>query len=397
MKNKFTDSIKYLNIGDVGHCFLFVFVLPFALIAKIFIRDFWLVCEDVNEARDNGYHFFKWVRKNRPKQKIAYAINKRSPDYNKVKDLGKIIGYGTLSHWFWYIVADRNISSQKGGKPNAAVCYFLEVVMGLRKNNRIFLQHGVIINRCDWLFYNETKMRLFITSALPEQEYVSTQYGYPDGYVRLLGLARFDNLDLSERDEKLILVMPTWRNWLGRESSENKGMDFTETEYFKNWNGFLNSERLAQILERYDAKLMFYPHRNMQKFIDSFTTCSDRIIVADWRKHDIQTLLRKAALMITDYSSVFFDFSYMRKPVIFYQFDEQEFRQKQYGQGYFDYKNTVLGKWTDDRETLLDMLAKSLEDNNPLLDKQVTEQFFPYVDTKNSERIYETVKTLDKK
>ena len=26
--------------------------------------------------------------------------------------------------------------------------------------------------------------------------------------------------------------------------------------------------------------------------------------------------------MVTDYSSVFFDFAYMKKPIVFYQFDE---------------------------------------------------------------------------
>ncbi|MBO5223738.1 MAG: CDP-glycerol glycerophosphotransferase family protein [Clostridia bacterium] len=397
MKNKFSDSIKYLTAGDIGHCFLFLLVLPVALVAKIFIRNFWLVCEDRNEARDNGYHFFRWVRANRPKQKIAYAINKQSPDYQKVKDIGKVISYGTLSHWFWYIVADRNISSQKGGKPNAAVCYLLEVVFKLRKNNRVFLQHGVIINRLDWLFYNDTYMRLFITSALDEQEYVSTQFGYPAGYVQLLGLSRFDSLSLDERDEKIILVMPTWRNWLGRASSENKDLDFTATEYYKKWSEFIADKRLAQALEKHGTTLIFYPHRNMQKFIGHFVSDSNRIVIADWKTYDIQTALKQASLMITDYSSVFFDFSYMRKPVLFYQFDEEEFRARQYGQGYFDYKNTVLGKWTDDKDKLVDMIEESMSNGNPLLDERTVEKFFPYIDTKNSERIYESITNLNKK
>ena len=119
--------LEYVRIKDILHFFLCIIVFPFAIVAKIFIRDFWLVCEDKNEARDNGYWFFKYVRENKPKQKIAYAINKKSPDCKKVKALGKVVSYGSVSHWFWYIVADKNISSQKGGKPNAAVCYFLRL------------------------------------------------------------------------------------------------------------------------------------------------------------------------------------------------------------------------------------------------------------------------------
>ncbi len=394
---KLKDSLKYITAGDIGHCFLFAFILPFALIAKIFIRKFWLVCEDRNEARDNGYHFFRWVRANRPKQKIAYAINKKSPDYQKVKGLGKVISYGTLSHWFWYIVADKNISSQKGGKPNAAVCYVLEVSLGLRKNNRVFLQHGVTKDKADWLFYDATKMRIFVTSALPEQEYIEQEFGYPKGNVQLLGFSRFDALNSNDRDEKVILAMPTWRNWLGRASSENRDLDFTTTEYFKKWNEFITSKKLVEILEKYDTKLIFYPHRNMQQFINHFVPNSDRIIIADWKKYDIQSVLKQASLMITDYSSVFFDFAYMRKPVLFYQFDEQEFRQKQYSQGYFDYKDNPLGKWTDDKDTLFSLLEESLKNKNPLIDKEITAQFFPYIDTKNSERIFNAIKELERK
>ena len=54
--------LEYVRIKDILHFFLCIIVFPFAIVAKIFIRDFWLVCEDKNEARDNGYWFFKYVR-----------------------------------------------------------------------------------------------------------------------------------------------------------------------------------------------------------------------------------------------------------------------------------------------------------------------------------------------
>lgn len=383
---------NYIKWGDIGHFFLCLVVFPFAIIAKLFLRDRWLVCEDKNEARDNGYHFFKWVCENRPKQKIRYAINKKSPDYEKVKGLGKIVGYGTAAHWFWYIVADKNISSQKGGKPNAAVCYFFEVVLKLRNKNRVFLQHGVTVNRGPWLYYKNTRMWRFITAAQPEHDYIVEHFGYPSKNVKMLGFSRFDALHDTDRDESLILVMPTWRNWLGRESQDNKDLDFADTEYYQKWTAFLRDERLAALLEKYDKKLLFYPHRNMQKFLEYFTSTSPRITVADWREYDIQDVLKRAALMITDYSSVFFDFSYMRKPVIFYQFDEKEFREKQYEEGYFNYHDTVLGEWSGELTDTLALLEKQLEQGMPLLSEETLRQFFPLWDTNNSERIYEAIK-----
>ena len=387
-------AFKYINIKDICNVMIAVLVLPFALIAKIFIRDFWLVCEDKNEARDNGYWFYKWVRENHPEQKIAYAINKKSPDYAKVKDLGKTISFGSVAHWFWYIVADKNISSQKGGKPNAAVCYLFEVVLGLRKNNRIFLQHGVTINKGNWLFYPNTKFRLFITATKQEQEYIAENFGYPPENLALLGFSRFDRLHNIEVDKDMILLMPTWRNWLGRESSDNKHLEFIQTEYFKRWNEIITSQTLIDILAKYNKRLLFYPHRNMQKFLGCFKSKDDRIEVADWKDYDVQESLKKAALLITDYSSVFFDFSYMRKPVLFYQFDEKEFREKQYEEGYFNYRDTVLGKWTDNAPQLFENIEEQLKKDCALMEEDTIKTIFPYWDTENSMRIYNKIKSL---
>lgn len=387
-------AFKYIKLKDICNVIIALLVFPFALLAKIFIRDFWLVCEDENEARDNGYWFYKWVRENHPEQKVAYAINKKSPDYAKVKDLGKTISFGSVAHWFWYIVADKNISSQKGGKPNAAVCYLFEVVLGLRKNNRIFLQHGVTINKGNWLFYPNTNFRLFITATKQEHEYILKNFGYPSENVALLGFSRFDQLHDIDIDKDLILVMPTWRNWLGRESLENEKLNFKDTEYFKKWNEFINSKELSDMLEKYDKRLMFFPHRNMQKFLNYFNVDNSRIEIADWKTHDIQDCLKKAALMITDYSSVFFDFSYMRKPVLFYQFDEKEFREKQYEEGYFNYRDTVLGKWSDNVQELFDNIEEQLKKHCALMEEDEIKTIFPQWDTENSMRIYNKIKSI---
>ena len=51
----------------------------------------------------------------------------------------------------------------------------------------------------------------------------------------------------------------------------------------------------------------------MQNNLQEFQTSSDNIILADWKNYDIQELLKESAFLITDYSSVFMDFAYMRK------------------------------------------------------------------------------------
>src|SRR5699024_11746181 len=40
---------------------------------------------------------------------------------------------------------------------------------------------------------------------------------------------------------------------------------------------------------------------------------------------DVQYVLKASAMMITDYSSVVFDCSFLNKPVVYYQFDRKRF------------------------------------------------------------------------
>lgn len=389
------NKLKFVKVRDVLSIFGMLIVLLPALIAKIFIRDFWLICEDKNEARDNGYWLYKYIIQNHPKQKVAYAINKKCVDYKKVKDLGKIISFGSLAHWFWYIVADKNISSQKNGKPNAAVCYLCEVILKMRKKNRYFLQHGVTINNVTFVHYKNSYFYRFITATKPEYNYINKKFGYPENYVSLSGFCRFDGLMDAKVNKDQILVMPTWRQWIskGVECKEIEGSDvFEETNYFKQWQAFLNNEEIDKLLNKYNKKIVFYPHRNMQKFINSFSSKSKNITIANSTDFDVQTLLKESALLITDYSSVFFDFAYMNKPIIFYQFDEKIFRKYQYTEGYFDYHDNPLGDWCGSVEDVVMLLEQNFKNGLERQNKEELENYFAFRDKNNCERNYLMIK-----
>ncbi len=389
------SRIKYVRFKDILACFAFIFMVPIALIAKIFIRNFWLVGEEKHEARDNGYWFFKYVRENHPEQKIAYVIDKKCADYENVKSLGKVVKWGGVSHWFWYLVAKKNISSQKGCKPNAAACYLFEVKLRLWRNKRYFLQHGVIMNDLKWLYYDRCYFKLFCVSAKPEYDYVSENFGYPEGIVECVGLTRFDKLHEVCDKKRQILVMPTWREYLvrphGTVSASDLEKQFPESEYFKKWSEFLCSDLLQKALAENNYTLLFYPHRNMQIYLDKFRALQtgENIQIAEPERLGVQQALKESACLITDYSSVFFDFAYMKKPIIFYQFDEADFRANQYEQGYFDYHNNSLGSWCGELQDCLNLLSAQLIAGCP--DNDRVGEFFEIYDDKNCERTYEAV------
>ncbi len=396
---RFFEKLEFVRPKDILSGFVMLASLPYAAYLKRKRKDMWLICEDCNEARDNGYWLYQYIRKQHPEQDVVYAINPKSVDFPKVNALGEVIPYGGYKHWAYYLAASINISSQKGGKPNAAVCYLLEVY-GILKNKRAFLQHGVIENDLPFLHYENTKMRLFICGAKKEYEFVRDTFGYPQDYVKYTGLARFDGLHDNQIKKNQILIMPTWRKWISIPSSISASLDdissFTNTEYYQTWYKVLNDPDIQKWLEEADMEIVFFPHRNMQKFIDYFKSSHKRITIADWRKYDVQGLLKESAFLITDYSSIFNDFAYMRKPMIYYQFDEKKFRKAQYEKGYFSFEKDGFGPVCHTHEQLKEQLKSAIDARleNPEMYKKREELFFPLWDKNNCQRNYEEIKKI---
>ena len=396
MGQSFWQKLQRVKAKDIGNIFVFALALPVSAVYKRKRKDLWLICDNENEARDNGYWLYKYIREHHKEQDVMYAINKKSPDYARVKDLGPVVQYGSFMHWLYYLTASKNISSQKEGKPNAAVCYLLEVY-GILKNTSVFLQHGIIMNDLEFLHYKNTKMRMFMCTAEREFQYIKEKFGYPDGWIQKTGLCRFDNLFDTSQGKRQILVMPTWRNWISIPTTESYVQEniteFTGTKYFQCWNEILCDKKLVDFLEKEDIRLVFYPHRGMQKFIKNFQACSTHIVIAKWPEYDVQELLKESNFLITDYSSIAMDFAYLKKPLLYYQFDYEMFRRGQYSEGYFSYKEDGFGKVCEEEQDVVAEIKKIAESGMimPDLYKQRVDEFFSYRDKENCERNYKAI------
>ncbi len=360
-------------------------------------HDIWLVSERPLEARDNGYWFFKHICESNL-HKDTYYIISPGADYEKVKSLGKIVQFGSLKHHFLYLAAKKHISSQvDGGMPNMRVCGFLER-RGLLKNKKCFLQHGITKDAISFGFYSVSRVDLFVCAARPEYEFAKDTFGYPEGAVRELGFARFDNLFDTSSGKNQILVMPTWRAWLAKGESTNENearKKFLNSNYYKKWSEIISSDKLSRLLEKQDCKLIFYPHSDMQPFVDMFESHSSRVCIADSERYDVQELLKSSSLMITDYSSVAFDFAYMEKPVIYYHFDYDEYRAGQHPEGYFSYERDGFGPVCTEMSELLLHLENILSAGRiDTLYKKRIEGFFDLRDRNNCQRIFEAVEKM---
>ena len=366
--------------------FKYVCLLP---IAKILCkkRDIFLFAERGTDARDNGFYMYRYFRQNHPELESYYVITKDSPDRYKVEELGNVVNRGSLKHYLLFITAKYKISTHiMGYSPN--IGFYSRFADRLHlKGHRIFLQHGVTKDNLKALYKNKTNLDRFICGAKPEYDYVSKTFGYEDGEVKYTGFARYDGLHNIVL-KKQILCMPTWRMYLNGVTIN----ELEKSEYVEKWNAIINDNRLISTLKNNGLKLIFYPHYELQKHLSLFKSESDEVVIASFKDYDVQTLLKESRLLITDYSSVYFDFAYMKKPVVYYQFDKEQFESGHYAKGYFDYETMGFGEVVEDKEDVIDAILKYIENGFDMgkYEKR-TEEFFPLHDKNNCKRIYEYI------
>lgn len=296
-----------------------------------YYRRLWLIAERKTDARDNGLHFFRYLTAEHPEINAAFLITRQSPDYHRAAALGKVIEPGTFRHMLAFACAKVRISTHyMGCAPDAYRFRRLDRFRLVRGKNAL-IRHGITANDLPELHYPGAHPDLLVCSAIPEYQNMLDTYGHPNGVVQLLGLCRYDRLLQAAAPKRQILIMPTWRYFLRDLSQEA----FRSSTYYQTFMALLTDPALQNKLEAHDYRVVFYLHYELQPYSGLFTVDNPRIEVRCLDNADVQDLLMESAMLITDYSSVFFDFAYMQKPLAYLQFDEQRFYETQYRRGYF--------------------------------------------------------------
>ena len=368
----------------------------FAFFIKIFsptMRNVWVLSERGDDARDNGYFFYKYLIEKHPEIKVYYAIKKSAVDAKRIRQQD-LLNYNSFKHFVFFALCTVCISSHASGGDIPYVDYYRKFIFSKRsKKKEIFLQHGIIKDYLPSLCYPKIRPNLFVCGAEPEWRYIHDNFNHPEGVVQYTGLARYDSLN-EFKTKNQILVMPTFRKYLQGLDSE----DFLQEEYYIKWQSLLSSPQIVELLEKNELNLIFYPHYEMQKYVDLFKSGSDRIKIADFNHYDVQTLLKESKLMVTDFSSVFFDFSYMQKPVVFYQFDRERYIKEHYDftKGYFDYDTMAPGRVMFNENGLITELSAIIENDFSVKKeyKDRVDQFFAKSDNHNCDRIFEAIINL---
>ncbi len=143
--------------------------------------------------------------------------------------------------------------------------------------------------------------------------------------------------------ERIIFYMPTFRD--------------SEEKFFQ----IISFERLNRFLleNKYLLCVKLHPKSKLEKKFHELEKGKNPIIVLH-SEDDPYIFLKKADMLITDYSSIFFDYLYLNRPLVFFAYDKEEYLTHS-RKFYFDYNKITPGEKAETMEELFSAIKQGFE------------------------------------
>ncbi|ACQ79452.1 glycosyl transferase family 2 [Beutenbergia cavernae DSM 12333] len=373
-------------------------------------QDAWTLMDRVHNADDNAERLFRYLRAHEPSVNAWFVLDRGSADWRRLEQDGfgdRLVHYGSVE-WILLLMNTRHLVSSHIDRPHQEP----QPVVWMRPPTwrYTFLQHGVIQDDLSrWL--NWKQIDLFVTSTPAEHASIvddGSPYRFTTKEVRMTGLPRFDRLRALAQEtppdqRDLVLIAPTWRNWLSDEPAPGTTRrtirpDFRDSEYVREWSALVSSPALRQLAEASGKQVAFLPHPNIQPVLAELGV-ADHVRLLTFEGQDVQGYFARAAALVTDYSSMAFNAAYVDRPVVYFQFDyDLAMTGGHLGrQGYFSYQRDGFGPVVRTLEDALTALAE-LGSNGwdlPATYRERIEQTFPLRDGRCCERAVAAIRDLD--
>ncbi|HHU73193.1 MAG TPA: hypothetical protein GXZ28_01010 [Clostridiales bacterium] len=232
---------------------------------------------------------------------------------------------------------------------------------------------------------NHRITHLIVNSEETKRIY-SRAFGIPLDKVYVLGLPRTDIFFSEEmikerreqffaqfpnlKNKRLLLYAPTFRD---EESKQPKIA--------------LDTKLIGEELKDYALLLRLHPfvEEAYRREGESANRIDGSNIISMTGYPDINTLLLVSDYLITDYSSIIFDYCLQGKPMIFYAYDLEEFSNQ--GRGFYHpYEHLVPGPVVKNTEEIIELIKKDQFDLDRIEDFKRKQ--YRYLDGKSTERLY---------
>lgn len=186
-----------------------------------------------------------------------------------------------------------------------------------------------------WNLKEIGKENIIIEKGYPRNDFL---YNYTKQDIQVIK----SKLGIENTNKKIILYAPTYRS-----NQHESGVGYTyKTE--------VDFDKLQKNLQD-EYIILFRAHYFIANSFDFEKYKGFVINVSDW--DDINQLYVISDMLITDYSSVFFDYANLRRPMIFHMYDLEHYRDESNG-FYFDVEEELPGRITRNEDQLIEEIIK---------------------------------------
>lgn len=375
--NKISFYLSRISWERIGYTFVGMLAYFLRLFMKPPQKPIWVFGSGNGLFENNIQCFYSYCLNNQDLAVTQYFITDKVVDESQVNLIkkGSLKAY-LLSFRAQVLVFDTGNSDIIPG--------FLSYTEGLKVN----LNHGQEgLKKLSKDYYKIKTADLLCAVSEFEQDIKINECGAESSNVVVTGQPRYDKvnlaLDITEGD---ILLFFTWREGMQNMSSQ----EFSKTDYIVNIISIINSCKISETLAKYDKKLYIKLHHMLPKVELPFE--DDRIIIVG-DNLNLTKIINASSLLITDYSSVCWDFIYNDRPVIFYPFDYDVYSKNPglYLNMKSDSTLNSIGSITQLERSLESTLGE-MNSGSQSLRKGC--KYFKYRDTNNCLRIYEKINNL---
>lgn len=224
---------------------------------------------------------------------------------------------------------------------------------------------------------------------------LASAFGLPLRRIRVTGTPRADIILGREKDlgsgvtscreqlgldegARIVLYAPTWREYSLDESL---------------WSGF-DSEQWSACLSRHGAYLLvkLHPHTPRDEELARVSSSRRIIVLGADICNDCNVLLREVDVLISDYSSVVFDFSLLVRPIVFFAPDRERYSAVR---GFYEPYRSVTSRTECDQWTnVVDAVARCLkgeDEDYRRVAEQLRKRYNTFRDTENRRRIVQAI------
>ena len=360
--------------------------------------EIWIINDEYDRAGDSGEYFFRYLNVKKPKRiNVYFAIDKNSNDYKRLKKIGNVLDIKSDKYKRIFLESNKIISSVAESWVDNPFNEDIIYVRDLLHFDFIFLNDGIaknnLPNSLDIFYKNFT---LIITSSKKEYKSILCfNYGYNKDNVILTGLPKFNGLSSYKNkitNENKIVIIPTFRERIKgiKDLKSNQSIyinKFPLIKFFDFYNKLINDKELLSIMKQYNYtgkicldsdfetdEINFYEN----EIFDVIENC------------DIQKELVTASLFLIDYSSIFLEIGYIKKPVIYIHFDYAQYKAIHKQKRIFNYQRDGFGPICKNIECTIEKIKSEIK-NKCLLEKEYMKRikkFFDFSNNSSNDRIF---------